>query len=65
MAAGIIRESFRQTETPSTRVYAHQQKVEREARVNHYPTFRVPDQMRDVPSPWFEDNEHLLSGIKD
>lgn len=65
MALGIIRESFRETETPAMRVAAHQQKTEREQRANHHPTFQLPDQMRDTPSPWYEDNKHLFIGIKD
>lgn len=65
MSAGIIRMSLHQTETPGMRVAAHQQKTEREQRANHHPTFQLPDQMKDTPSPWFEDHEHLMVGVKD
>jgi hypothetical protein len=61
----MIRESFRQTETPAMRVNAHAQKQEREARANHHPVFRPPDQARDIPSDWFLENEYLMDGIKD
>jgi hypothetical protein len=65
MASGIIRESFRQTETPSMRVYAHAQKTERDAKANYHPVFRKPDQSRDVPSEWLEDHAHDFDGILD
>lgn len=57
MALGIIRESFRQTETPAMRVNAHQQKAEREQRANYHPVFTRPDMVRDVPSAWYEEHE--------
>ena len=63
MALGIIRESFRQTESPSMRVVAHQQKVLDAERNNHYPVFRHPDLARDVPSDWFKEQD--FSGVRD
>lgn len=60
MALGIIRESFRQTETPTMRVMAHQQKVADAERRDYHPTFQRPDLARDVPSDWFTENEHKI-----
>lgn len=61
MALGIIRESFRQTETPTMRVMAHQQKTEDRQRAAFHPTFKRPDLARDVPSDWFKENEQKIS----
>lgn len=65
MSTGIIRASLHATETPAMRVAAHQLKVERETRAATYPTFRLPDQLRDTPSDWFLDHEADFHGIND
>lgn len=61
MALGIIRESFRQTETPTMRVMAHQQRAEDKAQREHHPTFRIPDYARPEASDWYKEHEREIA----